>query len=1361
MSEEIQADVNVTNAPAPENAGFTVFDQDAREYVKEGRDGDDMNVLVSAAAGTGKTTLLVDRIVEKIKAMAANNCGDGDGDDGEPGEAGEKASSKHVDSFLVVTFTKAAAAELRSRIERKMKAEIAVLLSPAVNDKETAGKLAEEIYLLPKASIGTIDSFCLEVVKKNFTAVKSCTLDPSFTMDENAVKIIREEVIAGVLEEYYKEDLKGGTDGTLRNILVTCGSYRDDAGLVKIIKDICDFCDSLPDPKKWLLDISGRFDISSGTKDNEWYKEIKKLYTDALDEAAEHARAALRYRNENTGEFLGCSKKDLDDLADWFKAIEAKVTEEKERLLAERPGESPALFSAEKEPKVDKRSKDFGKDIDALNDCDDPALTGLYRLYAQKNNLLAFLKKSYEKIVGPFVPKDTTPAYREKLFIDGIRETGRYVSLLTEIAGEVYERTVKECAKRKVFSFSAVAHFALEILCGTDTGFGNDDPESLPSSDVALAYRKKYDEIYIDEYQDTNMLQEFILYTVSRVPSGNANNMVMVGDVKQSIYAFRRAKPKLMLEKTENFSEADKGGILKKLTNNFRSREDVINGVNEVFSSIMTKATTGIDYAGGGHSLVYGAGRKYVPVQESEDRYRGRCELIYNAAGKLENEALIVASKIRELMNNRFQVRVTEYDKDGNEIYTGRDLRYSDICIIAGRNASVNAVAEYLCDLGIPAETSGLSFYYQRSEIYDIINFVKIIDNPRNDIPLAAVLRSPFFGFDDNKLADIRAVTNGIGDDRKKDFEFWDRLVMFAEKDSGAAFAVKEINRLRDLSESTGVSSFVWHLINYNNYYARCDGESKGNLREFLEFAYPYDKGTGGGLYSFAAAMEKAVAMDDALYDSAKKKSYSIGLEAADKVKAMTVHKSKGLEFPVVIYVDTNHVKNARKETVYLDEEDGIGLSFSYEGPRVFKRLARTGPNVALGIRKKEEERKELQRLVYVALTRAKEKLIVVGSHRSKDSKRMCFPFSPVAPCIPPTTANLKVCQSPYELIWAGTTKTDSVWEKELYTADDIQKLTEEQKSGDPDGGNEGNGGEGGNGGNGGKGGEEAVPGGDVEDTPEPAVEKLARALETANAGAMPTKISVSALKRYAEEEGTEEGANAFSIEAKEFPKRFSEEEDPDEAASSGKRGGKSKRLYGAALGTLMHRVIKLMIYDRANWPEQEEPAVREYIGVFLQGLFEKNIIDDVEKDSVRTGMLVNFLMSKRASEVRIAEKLCCEVPFTFRTDISRYIGGPEKPAKEGKEETRSEDGASIKTSLKEGKIIALQGVVDLYYKIGKHVVVVDFKTDNLNAGETPGILEAYRLQVRCYMDALEEISKEKPKEGVLFFLRTGEEIIC
>ena len=1360
--------INAAGAPgtAVKNGGDAYADdQAARDYVKYGYDETKENVLLSAAAGSGKTRTLVERIVEKAKTFP---------------------EGRHIDSIAVVTFTRAAAAELVTRIEKALSNEID-LLRRSGRDAEAA-KLVDELYLLPKASIGTIDAFCLELVRKNFTSVKSCRIDSSFVLDDDIVDVIRKDVAANVLEEYYAMDRNSDEGRIIRNILTAHKAFRDDNSFVDTLMSICDFCDSLPDPEQWLKTLSSRFETEQNVCDNVWYKRLKEEYVRVLDEARDHAEKAIKATVENAEDYSLLSESEIGAYTKQYANAISLIDSEKERLSIESP-DAPALFATRK-----LTAKDFGGSSPGINknpQTDDEIKKNNLKqcLQTELSTIRDSVQGFFTGVLESIIKTGEDPASRAAVFIKGITEVGEYVSLIAEIVGKIYKGTIEECAKRKSFSFSEIAHFALEVLCKEDTVIGNETPETLVPSDVAKAYRRTYSEIYVDEYQDTSMLQEFILYQVSGIADG-INNMIMVGDIKQSIYSFRNAKPRLMLEKAKSF-DRNEGGVLKFLSRNFRSRKGVIDGVNEVFSRIMTAEASDIDYEGGGHRLAYGAVKKYENIQDTGDPQNGRCELIYSSAKGLEAEAAVIASKISTLKTD-LKVQTVLRDEEGNpvrdedgfEVSALRDLRYSDICIIVGKNNNATRISGCLEKAGFPVDIRSVDRYFDRREVNDILSFVRVIDNPRNDIPLAGVLCSDYFGFTENELAEIRCEALGKGADKKTDF--WEVLVASCDGEEEsrsktlrkAAGAVKLINELRDLSENITVSSFVWKLINFNDYYKNHDDICKGNLRAFLEFSYPFDKGVSGGLYGFVKHMDRMASEDAGKDEYKREKSYIVASEATDKIQIMTAHKSKGLEFPVVFYAATNQLRGGGDGALNCDEDLGIGLEFQYDDGGTYKKLGNSAPNIVMKQAKEEAARKELQRVVYVALTRAMEKLFVIGSRKSDKDNTMINAFISSKVRAVVSSASIRSKETPFGMILLGTAVKDSVWNKEILSEDDVSRLMErffkedeeeeeagevcgdvaDETAGDDDeltkekedvtrkeeaaGGLTG---------------EESLS--EEEDSD---VRTVTEALEIANQGAMPVKISVSQLKRFAADDGeTLEEGNVFRLEAKEFPSGFGRESgtggDRNTGAEKG-AGNKAKKLKGAKLGTLMHKVMKLFVEDRQNWPGRDPGATADYIDHTVKELCARGVIDQPEEPSVDRGMIKRFLLSDRAAEVKAAEKVRCEIPFTYRADVAKYL-----PFAKRASENSADEGIdyinSFKSSLKERNIIALQGVIDLYYKIGTRVVVLDFKTDNKSFAAGEKTLEAYLLQIRCYRDAIEEISGQKPAESLLFFLSTGEEV--
>ena len=1499
------------------NAEDFARDEEARDFAVNHFGEINANVLLSAAAGSGKTYTLVERIANRIAALPED---------------------RHVTSFAVVTFTRAAAAELRERIGRR--------LIEKIDEEAKKGntRLAERLYLekllLSGAMIGTIDSFAMDVVKNNFAGLG---ISPNFTVDDEQVKRFRTEATEDVLEEYYAADRGDPGFKVLSALMDTyCDLKGDDALKKQLFDPVLEYAENMPNPEKWLKDMPQSLEISGDIRENPWYKRLSANILERIDHCV---RQTVALEELIKGEHCAISvQKNIDDRVKWLEATRKRLELVAAKLRDDTSGEGPALFVtdfsiavSEGWPNLKRGADEAEKNFSKL-------------CLEEKKRITAFYDKAIEDLnnlfgVGKKKKREISPDEKAFIFRKGLETQKDYTELVCEIAGKIYGRTLAKSKQRGVYSFSQIAHFALRLL--NDGEVPNEGIEKLKPSAIALGYRQEFAEIYLDEYQDTSEIQEFVIHLVSGVPEGDYN-IFMVGDIKQSIYGFRNAKPDLFLSKFERYREEQDHGVLRILSKNFRSRKTVLDGVNEVFFKVMTPGAAGIDYRHG-HKLNYGGGRTYDPFPVEGDEANGINEMLIcslerpeadaegdagageadaasvnagpvnenagaanvaangavNAAANAgaanaaangtppkapvltnkECEPAAVADRICSLFENGFTV----FDKESK---SARPLRFGDVCVIAAGHRDLDRHRDFLGKIGLPVDTGGEGMFFEAAEVQALINLLRIIDNPRKDIPLAALLMSDYFGCDENFLAGARL--EGLEAGAGKGDDLWVSLHLACGKggllsrdepdeisgdtsgqgdtsggnasaESGqgdpsgqgdtsggnasaeggqgapqtafntavgmrAAYIIDEINALRDSSRRLNVSQFVWKCINYNDLYARCGSVAKGNLRAIMSMSEGYDSYSGGGLAGFVARLDQLTEMDEehriGSRDQNRRRSYSPDTAESDKIHFMTIHGSKGLEFPVVFLVGTKSKGNPRGDAnVFIDKELGLGFwhSFKFRAPEGKRTIFRTvTPTVAgkiLKLMKSDEEARELQRKLYVALTRAREKLFVTGNRLKSDilnNYDACgFPAAA-------TDLAVKDCGDSYDLMRLALAGKNGrgYWRTSEFvesTETEITKYIERARAVAAAG----------------KSAEAAAPVDDAAgeerlrqltgeaDAEFDMAKSIGDALSIADGASLPTKISVSALKRYAvDEEGAITGEpysakmkpNAFRKAAFSGKGANSDRSGSSgNAALSGNAAGSSDDAAaeaaaksaaantpgssagsGAAFGTLMHLILKWAVEDRAAWPEDRQEALG-YAARLILGKQNEGALSAEETALADPGMVADFIASPRGREVRAAEDVRCEVPFTYLTDMRKYIaaagkvlsgnnpgGRPEMPenATELPENAPglpenapgnapectsgaggAKGGSKFKNNLKEEKNIVIQGVVDLYYKLQDRLVIVDFKTDHIRDGDEPQMIAAYRMQIACYKDALEDISGEKIQECLLFFLRNGREI--
>ena len=856
----------------------------------------DKNLLVSAAAGSGKTAVLVERIIRRIL---------------------DEKAGVDVDRLLIMTFTNAAAAQMREKIRN------------AIEEKRRLNpfnrELARQSALVHNAMITTIHGFCLNILKNHFNEV---SLPPDFRIaDEGEAKLLRQDALSEVLEEKYSKN-----SPEFIEMVEKLASGKTDRAVEDTVNRLYDFAMSYPEPEKWL------------EKCVQAYREIiPGPDPDSCYEALERVPLIKQY---------------FEDIRAQIRNILEDYTELYERCLQDE-----GLLMYE---------NTLNSDMEGVRRC---AFAGSVRELVDNLGELDFIRFGTGAKKGGVKPseedKEFVRAGRDSLKgrlsslkerfkdFDPVRECGRIaqdiscVQELTELTGEYIKRYSEKKREADIIDYSDMEHLALRVL-SADNGAAADE------------YRELYEEVYVDEYQDSNAVQETLLKAVAR-----DNNLFMVGDVKQSIYGFRLARPDIFIEKYNSFSEDDTGrerDIRIDLSQNFRSRREVIDAVNEIFGAVMNRANSGFDYDEKAR-LSFGA-EGYNENGECDNR----AELILaqrgdSGADAREYEALVIAERIGELMREH---KVFDPDTGGL-----RPLRYSDIVILLRTSKGWDDVFKrVLQEKGIPVHVSTQEGYFSAWEVAVLLDFLRVIDNPRQDIPLAAVLRGPFGKMDDEELAKIRLYD--------KEGLLYDALVS-AQRDVPKAGAFLELlGHFRSMTGDTPVYDILKEIIDgeYGIYVSALNNGAAryANLNMLLQKADDYGKTSYKGLFQFVRYVD--------MLNKYEVDYGEAGLldENADVVRIMTIHKSKGLEFPVVFAAGLQKKYNYmdQRSMIVTDVDYGIGMEHVDTRLRV---RAGTLIRDAISAKSIKELRAEELRILYVAMTRAKEKLILTATVKDTEKE--------------------------------------------------------------------------------------------------------------------------------------------------------------------------------------------------------------------------------------------------------------------------------------------------------------------------------------------------------------------------------------
>ena len=1171
------------------------------------------NILVAAAAGSGKTAVLVERIINKI--------------------LNEKID---IDKLLVVTFTNAAASEMRERILNAIYKKI----DESENEEEIQN-LQKQVVLLNKASICTIDSFCLDVVRNNFFEID---ISPNFRIADTAeIELLKQEVLDELFEEKYEEK-----NEDFQKLIKTYTSYRDDTPLKDLILKIYSYISSSPYPKKWLDDAIERFNIKDENLDftkTVWGELlIQEIKEELQDDIAILEAQAKRLSVE-------------PDLVLFQKTIENDVIELK-RLFENLDNWNKAYSIA--------NSVDFitwpRNKVDSLEK-------------ENAKNVRDQVKKKFKTKVDKIFVSSSEEA------IQDIIEMYNTLLKLKNIIFEFDEFFTKKKKDKNIVDFSDVEHYALQILVREK------EDGTHERTDVAKKYMNQFEEIAIDEYQDSNLVQEYILTAVSR-----GNNIFMVGDVKQSIYKFRQARPELFLEKYKSYSleNANERGLKIQLFKNFRSRENILDFTNEIFKNIMSESLGEIEY---NEEEFLNLGASWEPkeikneidiidLKEQEKDYdeeNSKEEEIQENLEDIEIEAKFVAKKIKELIDSKYQV----YDLKAQKY---RDIKYRDIAILLrSTKAKAPIFEKELIEKDIPVYSDMSSEYIDTMEIQTILSLLKIIDNPMQDIPLVTVMRSSIGKFTDNELVEIRLA------DQHSDFYttlLKSKLSVSTELKGKIERFLSKLDKWRKEQEYLSLDELIWKIYEDTGFLNYMGVLPNGmlrqeNLKMLFERAKQYESASFKGLFNFIRFIERLHSSSGDL-SSAK----MIG-ENEDVVRIMSIHKSKGLEFPIVFLASTSSQINLMdlNKDILLDQELGLGVKYiDYDMQVKYDTLTK------LALRNKELNSvySEEMRILYVALTRAKEKLYITGikkdfSKEKENMENMLSIYNKQEGKINPILVKkyktyldwiLMVYYSDFDKMKDLAdvnifVKNDLIKElkpEEKQEIDLIRMIEENSK--------------------------------EVTDTEIKKVEnELSFEYEYKADTLIPSKTSITAIAHKNMEEARYNATDEIEVENYEedeitFPvPKFLNNEDEEKITAS-------KR------GTIMHLCMKNLDFSK----EYEIQDVKNLV----EELKNKDIITEKEANSVNINQILKFTKSDVWEELKSAKEYHKEEPF--------YINVPASKVQE------TESTANI----------LAQGIIDLYY-IDKsdNLVLLDYKTDYVTEGEEDILIKRHTPQLLLYKEAL------------------------
>lgn len=1234
------------------------------------------NLLVSAAAGSGKTAVLIERIIELVL---------------------DEKNPIDINKLLVVTFTKLAASEMRERVSKAIEKKL--------EENQENEHLQKQLLLLSGADITTIDSFCKDVL---ISYAHLVNLDSNIkVIDPSENEVLAKEVMQELFEELYENN-----DESFLRLVDWYAKKNTDEGLLQLLLNVNNFVNSHPFPNIWLNEKAEFFNTK--TKDDYFYLEnyILDIAKD-VDMDLEFFELSIKNNLKKIENYP-----ELEKYIDIYNILLDALFVVKESL--KNFLKDNTKFDELKKSSYEFLNSNFGSF--RISKCDEE----VKEIYNKVKKELDSIKLEITESLGAL-----------NLDLENIKKESDliypYVRSISDVVIKFKEKFWERKQKFNYVDFADIEHLALEILVDIDED-GNIKP-----SKTALEYQEKYTEVFIDEYQDSNLVQEILLSAVAK-----ENNRFMVGDVKQSIYRFRQADPSIFMEKYENYYrvEDDVDSFNKKimLYANFRSRKEILEGTNLVFSKIMKKETGELDYT------IDERLNPMVSFKESDENVGGAVEILlvdeksddededeiiltdeysedFEEMKSFKLECIKIANTIYNMMNNKensFKV----YDKNLDDY---RKVEYKDIVILM-RSPSSNTkiLEEVFLEYNIPIYAESTGGYFDTFEVDTIINLLKIIDNPMQDIPLISVMYSPIYNFTSKELSEIRLVD--------RELKFYELLIKILEdEDIEIRISLKEkiskfISDLKLFIEKKSLVSadeLIWFLYKYTGYYNYVGlldmGEQrKTNLMLLFEKAKNYEKNSYKGLFNFVNYIQKISLKSDV--SEAKLIS-----EDANVVRIMSIHKSKGLEFPIVFLANTNKKFNFRADDSNLVLHQKLGF-----GAVVYDMDKKTSFNSIMKKKiekfKKNEQIAEEMRLLYVAMTRAKEKLIITG--RVKDYENLREEISSGID-ERGNISNYKILKINNYLDWILSSidnltvygkSLNCLGREENFSGNEdlkfqlnvntkteefieYQRIKEEIKTN-----------------------EIISEEDDIEVKNE--MRTVKQFLEDRfnkeyiykNVLNKPSSITVSEIKKMIQEEDEEKH------------QKYYKENFALKTPSFIHQGEEKVGFNSAEKGTIFHLAMQLL--DFSKFYTEDVSKIREEVKLQINSFVEKNIMSLDEAETIKINWIVKFIQSDIFKEIYIAnksEKLFKEKAIDYNIKLKNLF----------KDENIEED-----------EKIMVVGIIDLFFENENgEIILLDYKTDYVTKENLEEIKARYKVQLDLYKSAIEDISGKKvAKKGLYLF---------
>ncbi|MBF1307509.1 helicase-exonuclease AddAB subunit AddA [Parvimonas micra] len=1234
------------------------------------------NLLVSAAAGSGKTAVLIERIIELVL---------------------DEKNPIDINKLLVVTFTKLAASEMRERVSKAIEKKL--------EENPENEHLQKQLLLLSGADITTIDSFCKDVL---ISYAHLVNLDSNIkVIDPSENEVLAKEVMEELFEELYENN-----DESFLRLVNWYAKKNTDEGLLQLLLNVNNFVDSHPFPNIWLNEKAEFF--NTNTKDGDFYLEnyILDIAKD-VDMDLEFFELSIKNNLKKIENYP-----ELEKYIDIYNTLLDALSVVKESL--KNFLKDNTKFDELKKSSYEFLNSNFGSF--RISKCDEEVKEIYNKVKKELDSIKSEISESLKTL---------------NLDIENIKRESDliypYVRSISDVVIKFKEKFWERKQKFNYVDFADIEHLALEILVDID-----EDGNIRPSK-TALEYQEKYSEVFIDEYQDSNLVQEILLSAVAK-----ENNRFMVGDVKQSIYRFRQADPSIFMEKYENYYrvEEDIESFNRKimLYANFRSRKEILEGTNLVFSKIMKKETGELDYTVDerlnpmasfkeSDENVGGAVEILLVDEKSDEEYEDEIILTDEYSEDFEEmksfklECIKIANTIYNMMNNKenpFKV----YDKNLDDY---RKVEYKDIAILM-RSPSSNTkiLEEVFLEYNIPIYAESTGGYFDTFEVDTIINLLKIIDNPMQDIPLISVMYSPIYNFTSKELSEIRLVD--------RELKFYELLMKILEdEDIEIRISLKEkiskfISDLKLFIQKKSLVSadeLIWFLYKYTGYYNYVGlldmGEQrKTNLMLLFEKAKNYEKNSYKGLFNFVNYIQKISLKSD--ISEAKLIS-----EDANVVRIMSIHKSKGLEFPIVFLANTNKKFNFRADDSNLVLHQKLGF-----GAVVYDMDKKTSFNSIMKKKiekfKKNEQIAEEMRLLYVAMTRAKEKLIITG--RVKDYENLREEISSGIDEIG-NISNYKILKINNYLDWILSSidnltvygkslnclgrEENFLGNEDLKFQLNVNTKTEEfieyQRIKDEIKTNE-----------------------IISDEDDIEVKQEMRTVKEfledrfnkeyvyKNVLNKPSSITVSEIKKMIQEEDEEKH------------QKYYKENFVLKTPSFIHQGEEKVGFNSAEKGTIFHLAMQLL--DFSKFDTEDVSKIREEVKLQINSFVEKNIMSLDEAETININWIVKFIQSDIFKEIYIAnksEKLFKEKAIDYNIKLKNLF----------KDENIEED-----------EKIMVVGIIDLFFENENgEIILLDYKTDYVTKENLEEVKARYKVQLDLYKSAIEDISGKKvTKKGLYLF---------